>query len=111
LTHSQWLLINIVAGGKHTSVKDIADKLMTSSSAATQLIDVLIAKGWIKRLASAKDKRRSMISLSVSGIKKIGEFKKNYANKLENIFTALSDEELATFIILNKKIAINNNKK
>lgn len=60
-------LFYLLAHGKELSIRQVADELMTSHSAISQLVTKLKEKGLIKSFADAKDKRVQMITLTTKG--------------------------------------------
>jgi len=101
LTHSQWIVLNLVRKNKSINIKDLAGKLDISSSAGTQIVDGLVNKGLLSRKRSKTDRRVLEITLLK---KSINQFKRGM-NKISPIFDVLDDDELLKFCELNSKIA------
>jgi DNA-binding MarR family transcriptional regulator len=110
VTPSQGFVLHFVAEHEAANVKAIARALNISSSAATQLIAGLEEKGYVVRQTSPNDRRAISLSLSDKAKKLFKEFKEQRLKKMIEVFEALSDEELAQYSALNKKIAESINK-
>src|SRR3989344_1736973 len=67
VTHSQWFVLTIIKHVKKTSIKDVAEAMEMSSSAATQLVDGLVKGGYLTRQEDPKDRRLVQLALSPKG--------------------------------------------
>ena len=105
ITHSQGFVLRFVAEHSLTNVKTIAEALHITSSAATQLIDGLVDKGYLLRTDSARDRRVISLSLSPKAKKMFKGFKEQGLQKMTELFNVLTDEELKAYAALNKKIS------
>lgn len=105
ITPSQWFVLLMVERNKNIGVKEIAGLTGITSSAATQLINELVKKGYLVRKGKLEDRRALNIMLSGKSKKQIHFMKKQGLKKLIALFDILSDNELATYCELNKKIA------
>lgn len=105
ITPSQSVVLRFVADNQETPIKNIANVLHITSSAATQLVDALVDKGYIIREQSATDRRVSKLSLSPEAKKLLKTFTEQRINKMMKIFEVLTDKELAQFVTLQKKVA------
>ena len=104
VTPSQGFVLHFVAQNKLANVKAISQALRTTSSAATQLIDGLVDKGYLVRNANPDDRRVVSLSLSEKAKKLFKEFKEQGLQRMTKLFNSLTDEELAQYAKLNKKI-------
>jgi len=103
IAHSQWIVLKIIEHHKR-SIKDIAEMLGISSSAATQLVDGLVRSGYVTRQEDPKDRRSTQLGLSPKGKKHIAATKEKRITEMADIFDALTDKELEEFVRLHKKI-------
>ncbi len=104
ITPSQGFALRYVAENKSANVKDIAKTLNITSSAATQLIDGLVDKGYLIRKSSLDDRRAIVLSVSLKAKKLFKECKEQGLQKMIKLFDVLTDNELAEYSKLNKKI-------
>lgn len=73
ITSEQFNVMRILKG-KYPSpmcVKDIASRMIEKSSNVPRILDRLIAKDLVKRVASTEDKRESLIHLTQNGIEQL----------------------------------------
>jgi len=101
LTYSQMWVLHVVKEHDGIKVKEIADLLGITGSAATQLADALVKKGYLSRERSPGDRRALEIRLSDQGKKQVGV---PQMKNLEKLFDVFDDEELLQYCELNKKI-------
>lgn len=104
ITHTQWFVLSMIQGFKKRSIKDIAQALEISSSAATQLVDGLVQSGFVTRKEDPNDRRLVQLELSPKGKKHIGATMKKRIAEMAEIFAPLTDLELEEFVRLHKKI-------
>jgi DNA-binding MarR family transcriptional regulator len=105
ITPSQGFVLRLIAHSDSTNVKAIAKVLNITSSAATQLVDGLAEKGYLIRKEDSSDRRVISLSLSEKAKRLFKEFKEQGLKKMTELFSALSDIELAQYALLNKKIS------
>lgn len=105
VTPAEGLLLRLVFNKDGMGVKEIANQLRVTSSAATQLIDSLVKKGFLVREQSQEDRRALIIKFSEKAKNKINLIRERSFNHLVILFEALSDEELKQYSELNQKIA------
>lgn len=106
ITHSQWFVLTVIEHLKKRSIKDIAETMEMSSSAATQLVDGLVQGGFVTRKEDPNDRRLVQLELSLKGKKHIAATKEMRINEMAEIFDALTDKELEEFVRLHKKILL-----
>ncbi len=106
ITFSQWAVLSAVMKMKRGGIKEIATELDITPSAATQLVDELVLKGYLLREGSDRDRRAIFIKLSPKQEKNLKDLKAKRLKKFNIMFRVLDDEELRTYAVLNKKIAV-----
>lgn len=115
ITLSQSLVLGFVEKRKGAGIGAIAEHLGITSSAATQLVNGLVAKGYLVRRKNPEDRRELAVALSATGRKKTAAMKKERLRKMKLLFKALDEGEIREYYRLNKKIAESigskNNKK
>ncbi|QQG43360.1 MAG: MarR family transcriptional regulator [Candidatus Daviesbacteria bacterium] len=104
ITHSQWFVLTMIEHFKKTNIKEIAEALEMSSSAATQLVDVLVQVNLVIRKEDPEDRRSVQLELSPKGKQHIAATKKMRINEMGDMFDGLTDGELEEFVRLHKKI-------
>lgn len=104
ITHTQWFVLTIIDQFKKRNIKDVAEALEMSSSAATQLVDPLVKRGYVTRQEDPGDRRLIQLELSPKGKKHIAATKIPRINEMAKIFDPLTNKELEQFVQLHKKI-------
>ena len=104
ITPSQWGALMIIDGRKESTIKDIANALNITSSATTQLVDGLVANGYVIRKENAEDRRQVSLTLSNKTKTQVESMKKQFNKKFLKFFEVLDDKEFDQFVLLCKKI-------
>ena len=89
---------------KGAGIKEIAEKLEMTSSAATQLVDGLVENGYLIRKNNTIDRRAILLEISPKHRKKMNNIKEKAIERFTVLFKTLNDKELATYAALQKKI-------
>ena len=105
ITHPQWIVVHHVKKSGMINIKDLANLLGITSSAATQIVDGLVKKGLLIRKRNKEDRRILNIELSEKAINKFDSIKSASFNTLSALFDVLDDKELQDYRDLNNKIA------
>ncbi len=101
---AQGMALHIVANAAGLGIKQIADVMRVSSSAATQFVDSLVRAGLLTRESDPDDRRTVRVSLTSAGKSKLEEFQRLHFQNATEVFSSLSDQELSTFHALLRKI-------
>jgi len=104
ITHPQWIVLHHVKKSGMINIKDLANLLEITSSAATQIVDGLVKKEFLLRKRNKEDRRILNIELSDKAINKFNSIKSASFNTLSALFDVLDDEELQKYRDLNNKI-------
>lgn len=107
ITHSQWLVLHLVKKNKIINIKDLANLLDITSSAATQIVDGLVDKGLLMRKRNPDDRRTLKIELSEKSKNQFDSIKNKSFKTLYSLFDVLDNDELLKYCELNDKIASN----
>lgn len=108
LTPPQIHILYLIHHQTNITVKDIANYLGISSSAATQIIDNLEKNNFILREINSKDRRITHLKISKEGLSKFKKFKTEHLSKVQKYFQDLTEEELDFLINITQKIIQNN---
>jgi len=104
VTPSQWQLLHLISHHDGIGVKEIAEHLGVTSSAATQMIDSLVDDGLLVRANSPEDRRAIKIKISEKSKKHMKLMREKVFKHLATIFETLTDKELVQYNKINKKI-------
>ena len=107
ITPAQGFVLHFIVKKKQSSVKEIAESLRITSSAATQLVEALVQSGFLERKEDLQDRRAVTITLSAIGKKQVAYMREKGMEGMIEVFSSLSDTELETYLRLNQKIAQN----
>ena len=96
--------LKAICRGDATSVTELAEQLSVSSSAATQVVNELVRKGYVLRHTDPSDRRKTRLSLSAGANKELVRMKREMISRFEKLYAALSDSEFKTYLALQEKI-------
>ncbi len=105
ITASQWLVLRQIQQHEGTTLKEIAQSLAMTSSAVTQLVEVLVGKEYVIKKTNADDRRELKLMLSEKSRKHIASLREKRIGDMENIFNTLNDKEFEEYCRLHAKIA------
>lgn len=108
LSPAQFEVLGYVSKKSDVSVKDIAQALKITPSAATQLVEPLVQEGCILRNTDPSDRRSVMLHISPVGKKELVTVNHAKVAWMSQILEPLSDEELITLVTLLEKITQNS---
>lgn len=105
ITPAQWGALMMIEQCGQSTVKAVAKVLCITSSAATQLVDGLVASGYVAREMHPEDRRVVRLTLSVKTKTQVNKMKQQGLQKFLKFFEVLSDQEFDQYLLLNHKIA------
>lgn len=91
---SQYELLMRLCHAESLTIGQIAEQMHTTSSAATQLVEVLVDQGWAAKMTDPSDGRRVCISLTNKGRQQAAKAKAIMVQRLGERLAALPDAEL-----------------
>lgn len=112
LTPSQLSTLMLIRTKDGIGIKDIARTYGITSSAATQMVDTLVAEGHVMRVENTKDRRMVSLSLSKEIEKHLKRIEARHNKHISEFLRVLTRDELKQYITITKKIAerLNQNK-
>ena len=102
-TRAQIGLLFAVAHEESLGVKELAERFCMTPSAATQLIDGLVKEKLLVRSEDPKDHRRTRLTVSARGKKRLSEIRKAHIDSMVRFFAPLSMSELTELRRLLRK--------
>jgi len=95
LTNQQFNVLRILRGQKGCAitVKDIESRMLDKSSNVSRLIDKLLKKEYVERIACCGDRRRVDINITQKGITFLNSLDSVVANIEHKYISAISEEE------------------
>jgi DNA-binding MarR family transcriptional regulator len=103
-TKAQAGLLFLIAHEDAPTTKALAERIGTTPSAVTQLIDGLIKERLVIRTEDETDRRKVRLSLSDEGKRRLKEMKKIHLEAITKLSSTLSESELDQLHLLLKKM-------
>ncbi|MFY4776792.1 MarR family winged helix-turn-helix transcriptional regulator [Metabacillus sp. RGM 3146] len=88
-------------------LQQIGGKILLASGSITYVVDKLEQKGYLARKACDKDRRVTYAHITEEGKKLMEEIFPSHQEKIDDIFSVLSEDEKAQLIQLLKKAGYN----
>ena len=105
LTPVHRYVLSLLHRGAIETMGDVAAKLCVSKGAATQILDVLVAKKLVRRTLDPHDRRVVRLQLTTQSQQITDHFQQYMAETVADLFAVLSDAELAQLGQLIDKVA------
>lgn len=105
LTPVHWHVLGMLHRGIIETMGDVAAKLGVSKGAATQILDVLVAKKLVRRTLDPHDRRVVRLQLTTQSQLMTDHFQQYMTETVADLFVVLSDAELAQLSQLIDKVA------
>lgn len=103
VSHGNILDILYDHDGKLT-MKEISEGIHRSKSTVTQLVDKLLAEGYVAKKSNAEDKRSSYIVLTEKGVNIKKDFKEISTNVIGEFFKDFTEEEVKGLLALLDRV-------
>ena len=100
-----WHVLGLLHSGAIETMGDVAAKLCVSKGAATQILDVLVAKQLVQRTPDQHDRRVVRLQLTTQSQLMTDHFQQYMTETIADLFAVLSDAELAQLSQLIDKLA------
>lgn len=100
-----WHVLGLLHSGVIETMGDVAAKLCVSKGAATQILDVLVAKQLVQRTPDQHDRRVVRLQLTAQSQQITDHFQQYMTEAVADLFAVLSDAEVAQLGQLIDKIA------
>lgn len=107
LSRAQVHILYAIAHYSSVTVKDIAEKMGITSSAATQIIEGLVKLDFVERAQDKEDRRVVHLKFSKKGEAKFKAFKKDHMARFAQRIAVLTEQELELLMGIPEKI-LNN---
>ncbi len=104
ITRTQLGVLMMIAYQQMSTIKQIAQCLGISSSAATQIVTVLADAGYLQRATDPNDRRSTILTLTVQGYKILKKKKAAFRDSFQELFAPLTDAELKNMTRYQQKI-------
>ncbi|WP_409177979.1 MarR family winged helix-turn-helix transcriptional regulator [Brevibacillus fortis] len=106
LTGPQFYILHQLEQKEKCTVGELAESMGVKPSAITAMVDRLDKHGFVARDRDEEDRRVVYISLRDSGKDILQVAKQNRREKLNKMFSHLTEDELQQFVLIFEKLAI-----
>lgn len=98
ITPEQWAVLSAIKETENTSQKILAELTEKDRPTVNRIMDVLLRKELVEKCVDAKDRRKTIISLTESGTKKIEAISLVIKKALTEMFKGLTESEIKHFL-------------
>lgn len=105
ITVHQMEVVRRLLLGDGMTMREVAEAQGIGLSGATQLVDRLERRGLVTRVRDIQDRRVQHVVPTERARDLAVRFKTGIRRASEEVFTALNDEELRTYVVLTERIA------
>lgn len=110
LNPTEFAVLELLYHKGEQPIQAIGKKILISSSSITYVVDKLEEKQYLSRKACPTDRRVTYAAITDEGKKLMSQIFPIHIEKIEEIFEAITDEEILVFIDLLKKVGYNASK-
>lgn len=104
LTGPQFSALRAIAKHGSTPMKTLSEELVVSKANITGIVDRLEYKKLVRRAASSRDRRATMVELTLKGSRLQGEVTKKYVSFLQEALKKFTNEEQESLRLLLAKL-------
>lgn len=108
ICRGQGVVLAIAGNQDRLGIKEVAERMDISGSAATQLVDSLVKEGLLTREVDPNDRRIMRFSLTDEGKSRLQKFRKALVEAMSKVSISLDEQEIETFRNLLRKITAAN---
>lgn len=98
VTPEQWSVLNVIDQKAPISQRHVAEFAEKDAPTVNRIIDVLLRKNLIDKAVDAKDRRITLLSLSVEGKQKVQLIRNVVEETCGNFYKGLTKQELVVFV-------------
>lgn len=98
ITPEQWAVLSAIKETENTSQKILAELTEKDRPTVNRIMDVLLRKELVEKCVDTKDRRKTIISLTESGTKKIEAISLIIKKALTEMFQGLTESEIEQFL-------------
>lgn len=98
ITPEQWAVLSAIKETENTSQRILAELTEKDRPTVNRIMDVLLRKELVEKCVDEKDRRKTIISLTELGIKKIEAISLVIKKALTEMFKGLTESEIEHFL-------------
>lgn len=110
LNQTEFAVLDLLYHKGDQPIQVIGKKILIASSSITYVVDKLEEKGLVCRKACPTDRRVTFAAITEKGKQLMNDIFPQHVEKIEEVFEALSDEEVNTMIECLKKVGLHAQK-
>lgn len=107
ITSEQWGVLARLFEQDGLNQKELAEKLLKDQANTTRILDKLVTKGWVKRLAAPDDRRAFLIFLTDKGKEIVAATYPLVAQVKEKLQSGLTVHEIESLTVQLKRLSHN----
>lgn len=107
ITIDQWLIIKAILENPEITQNEIGNLVFKDNASVTRIIDLLVKSEYVIRTIHAKDRRKTNLEVTESGLKIINDVQKVIENNRKTALHGISEKELQ--IMNNALLKISDN--
>lgn len=111
LPHAQAEVLFCIHHNSDIGSSELAKYLNITPSAATQLVDILVNSGIVDRISDNFDRRVTRLRLTVKGEGMMKQIMEDKMNKVSEVLSLLTENEIADFANILNKVSASLDKK
>lgn len=101
---SEFMVLEALYSKGKQTVRQISDAVLMNSGSITYVIDKLEVKGLLERIDCKEDRRVIYIQITEKGSQFMGEIFPKHQQVIEDIFSAITEDEKEVLIDLLKRV-------
>ncbi len=105
---AQWVVLRVLFDGGSFPLKDIVARVEVDQGALSRMVDRLVARGWVRRVADAGDRRAVAISLTPAGRRLVPVLAAEADKNEEVFFSAITPSERREFLRTMQRLLVLN---
>ncbi|MBC1435451.1 MarR family transcriptional regulator [Listeria rocourtiae] len=107
VTPEQWSVLNVLNQRAPISQKHVAELVEKDAPTVNRIVDVLVRKNLIVKIVDEKDRRVTLLSLSMEGRQKVQMIRNVVEMTCVQFYKGISDAELGVFLDILMRIENN----
>jgi len=104
----QWVVLRVLFDHDSLPLKDIVARVEVDQGSLSRMVDRLLARGWVQRVADAADRRAVAISLTKEGRRLVPKLATEADKNEAAFFSGLSESERMKFFQTIQKLLAQN---
>ena len=103
-TRMHLFVLRKIAHGGSTTVTEMADMLKIARPSASQLVNTLLERGWLRIEVAAQDRRRHEVRLTGDGTALLAEHMQKRLSRVRTVLSGLTGAERAQLLELVDRV-------